>query len=218
MKRHYIQDFMNPLLEVQGERPAFLMRKRSLSVCMGFFHLSQEDDLIHLIDSFLCSPQCKQWKSHTSSREKQITLLPQSVFMPLVQTNWGQRRRRSGPRGGDAGLSVLLPAGLKARASRSLTPTPPFFLIKPSLSSISLSSSGLCPQGSATTWLWYEHFSRLSFYINIFNVVKFFILYLIQGVPKSVLNVLLTTCSLSVAFPSSCNRCWQSLIWIISGL
>ena len=81
MKPHYIQDFMNPLLEVEGERPAFLMRKRRLSVCMGFSHLPQEDDLIHPHWFILLLPavETTEEKSHKQQGKNQITLLSHSL-------------------------------------------------------------------------------------------------------------------------------------------
>ena len=130
-----------------------------------------------LIHSFApCSGNNRGKVTQATRKKPDHPALPQSVFMPLVHTNWGQsRRRRSDTRDGDPGLSVLLPAGLKVRASRSLTPvpSPPFFLNKTFLSSLLLP----LPQAFVLkvqlphdfAWAFFTIFPSALF----FNVIKF---------------------------------------------
>ena len=129
-----------------------------------------------LIHSFApCSGNNRGKVTQATRKKPDHPALPQSVFMPLVHTNWGQsRRRRSDTRDGDPGLSVLLPAGLKVRASRSLTPVPPPHSFSTKPFSPPYYSLFLRPLSSRFSYhmILHEHFSRfflLHYFLMLLN-------------------------------------------------
>lgn len=149
------------------------MRERRLGVHMEFSHLPQEDDLIHPYWFLLLLPAVETTcrKSHTSNKEKTRPPCAPTVCLPALGPRCMQTEGRAGGGdGGDATPEMETPhwpfsfsCWLKGKELLGLWPQyPPFFLNKTfSLLLTTPYSSGLRPQGSATTWFWYEHFSRL---------------------------------------------------------
>lgn len=150
---------MNPLLQVGEERPDFLMRERRLGVHMEFSHLPQEDELIHPYWFILLLPAMETTVGKVTQQQGES----RSPCTPSRLPALGARKLRA-EQGEEAGPRAIRSPSWWLTGEELLGPwpqCPPFFLNKTfSLLLTTPYSSGLCPQGSATTWFWYEHFSR----------------------------------------------------------